>query len=112
MFRKHGTILFLFVFLMIEVIYMRITVNLPDYDGNGLDVIWEDESNYILDVNEHDIIISANKHGLISLAKQMLYMAYNDLPTGSHVHYDEFFTKMPTSNYELIIQKTEDDSVS
>ena len=35
----------------------------------------------------------------------MLYMAYNDLITGSHIHYDNFFTKV-NCDYELVIEKT------
>ncbi len=84
---------------------MKITVDLPDYDGNGLDVIWENESYYTLDVYESTVVFSANKQALISFAKQMLYMAYNDLPIGSHIHFDEFFTKLHNLNYEFIIEK-------
>ncbi len=84
---------------------MRIMVDIPDYDGNGLDVIWETNSKYVIRVQNNDVVISANKSGLISLAKQMLYMAHNNLPTGSHVHYDSFFTKMNNECFELIIEK-------
>ena len=84
---------------------MKITVDIPDYDGNGIDVIWEDNSKYSIRVHDNDIVISANKSGLISLSKQMLYMAHNNLPEGSHVHYDKFFTKMNDEKYELVIEK-------
>ena len=53
---------------------MKITVDLPDYDGNGLDVIWENESYYTLDVYESTVVFSANKQALISFEKQMLYI--------------------------------------
>lgn len=84
---------------------MKITVDIPDYDGNGIDVIWDDGSKYSTSVSDNDVVISANKAGLISLAKQMLYMAYSDLPMGAHVHYNSFFTKMANEKYELIVEK-------
>ncbi len=87
---------------------MTINVNIPDYDGNGLDIIWEDNSKYAINIEQNNVVISANKQGLISLAKQMLYMAYNDLPKGSHVHYDSFFTKMELEIIELVIEKEDD----
>lgn len=83
---------------------MKIIVDIPSYDGDGVDVIWEDGSKYSINVNSNNVVISANKCGLISIAKQMLYMAYNNLPEGCHVHYDGFFTKM-NGEYELIIEK-------
>lgn len=83
---------------------MTVVLELPDYDGNALDVIWEDNASYTAEVFENDILIKANRQGLISMAKQMLYMAYNDLPLGSHIHYNKFFTKTE-SKYDLIIEK-------
>ena len=84
---------------------MQIKLSIPDYDGNALDVIWEENSNYSLSVEENGVVLRANKQGLISLAKQMIYMAYNNLPTGSHVHYDSFFTKLNNEGVELVIEK-------
>lgn len=84
---------------------MIIKLNIPDYDGSGIDVIWEDNASYNINVYEQSIVIIANKEALISFAEQMLYMAHNDLPMGSHVHYDEFFTKNHGEKYELIIEK-------
>ena len=84
---------------------MKITVDIPDYDGRSLDVVWESDSEYTISIHGDDVIILANRNGLISLAKQMLYLAYNNLPEGSHIHYDSFFTKMYNKEYELVIQK-------
>ena len=84
---------------------MRLVIDIPDYDGNSLDVIWEADSKYEISVQKNSVVISANKDGLISLAKQMLYMANNDLLAGSHVHYDSFFTKMSDECIELVIEK-------
>lgn len=84
---------------------MQITVDIPNYDGNGLDVIWETDSKYAISIKNNNVVISANKSGLVSLAKQMLYMAYNNLPRGSHVHYDSFFTGINDNDFQLIIEK-------
>ena len=84
---------------------MKIYVDIPDYDGNGLDVIWENNAKYSISVNDNYVVVSANKSGLISFAKQMLYMAYHDLPKGSYIHYDAFFTKTEDHECELIIEK-------
>ncbi len=84
---------------------MKIHIDIPDYDGDGLDVIWDAGSRYAIHVDDGYVCITANKEGFISLAKQMLYMAHNDLPAGSHVHLDSFFTKMDNQEYELVIGK-------
>lgn len=87
---------------------MKIILEVPDYDGEALDVIWENGANYKIDVSSNEIVLSANQQGLISLAKQMLYMAHNDLLIGSHVHYDSFFTKLNTSKFNLLIERQEE----
>ncbi len=81
---------------------MKINVSIPDYDGNALDVIWAPEARYSVRAEDAQVVLKANQAGLISLAKQMLYMAYNDLPGGSHVHLDEFFTDSPCGNALVI----------
>ncbi len=84
---------------------MKINLEIPDFDGNALDVIWDNDAEYRINVSHGEVVLSANKQGLISLAKQMLYMAYQDLPTGSHVHYDDFFVKSNASEFDLVIVK-------
>ena len=84
---------------------MKIVIELPDYDGNGIDVIWDENSKCRITVYDGEVGLSANREGLIAIAKQMLYMAYNDLPEGSHIHYDSFFTKQ--EGKELLIEKVD-----
>ncbi len=83
---------------------MKIILDIPDYDGDSLDVVWENGSKYAINIDDNNVVISANKGALVSMAKQMLYMAYNDIPEGSHVHYDSFFTKI-NEEFELVIEK-------
>lgn len=82
---------------------MNINLDIPNYDGNALDVIWGKNAHYSIHTYENHVVLSANKDGLISLAKQMLYMAYNDLPYGSHVHFDSFLIVVKYSK-ELVEQ--------
>ncbi len=92
---------------------MTIVENLPNYDGDGIDIFWDRGSEYSINITKNAVVLSANKTALISMAKQMLYMAYNDLPEGSHIHYDSFFTEVEDNEYELIIEKkTGDGSLS
>ena len=87
---------------------MIIKVDLPEYDDeNGLDVFWEKNGKFKIDVSMEEVVLSANTEGLISFAKQMLYLAYNQLPQGSHIHYDSFFTGC-NPEFCFIIEKKED----
>jgi hypothetical protein len=36
------------------------------------------------------IAISANKAGLVSLARQLLTLAQDNVPSGSHFHFDDY----------------------
>ncbi len=50
------------------------------------------------------IVIRANKDGLITLAKQMLAMADDSVPTGTHIHYDEE-SSLEDGSTEIILEK-------
>ncbi len=67
-----------------------------------MDVIWQGNAYYMIDIFDDEIQFKANSLGLISIAQQMIYMAYNNLPKGSHVHYNEFLQKSITN---IIIEK-------
>lgn len=82
---------------------MKITLDIPEYDGNALDVIWENRAKYDLMTFGNEVVLKANKEALISFAKQMLYFAHNDMHQGSHVHYGSFFTGNEQDK-ELIIE--------
>ena len=84
---------------------MTLTVEVPDFDGNAMDVVWEENAKYIADVFQNNITVKSNSQGLMSLAKQMIYMAVSDLPVGSHVHYDGFFADHFEGRFELTIEK-------
>lgn len=83
---------------------MKIEIDLPDYDGIGVDVIWEENADYTLDVFDDEVVLKANREGLLSLGKEMIYFAENNLQEGSHIHYDSFFTGKDR-DYALILEK-------
>ncbi len=86
---------------------MRITVDIPDHDGNDIDVVWDRNGKYSVEINSNQIVLRGNKEALISFAKQMLYLASDDIQQGAHVHFNSFFTGNYDGENELIIEKTE-----
>ncbi len=84
---------------------MRQEIEIKEYDEKkGLELVWE--SNYIINVNinENEVLISANEEGLISLAKQFLTLAQKKVPLGTHIHLDEY-NSLEDGSRELIIEK-------
>ena len=51
---------------------------------------------------DNAVVISANRDGLLSLARQLTALA--DDSVGSHIHYDDY-TSLEDGSIEMIIQK-------
>ena len=51
---------------------------------------------------DNAVVISANRDGLLSLARQLTALADESL--GSHIHYDDY-TSLEDGSIEMIIQK-------
>jgi len=83
---------------------MEIKLTIPEYSDQGLKTEWEHGFEIKTGISNGEILISANKAGLISLAKQLLSLAQDDVPLGYHMHYDEYSSLEETS-VELIIEK-------
>lgn len=86
---------------------MKLNINIPDYDDIATDVIWKKNSKIDISYDEKSVYICGNKNALISLAEQLLYFAYNKLPNGSHVHYDNFFCDLQKDSKELVISRND-----
>ena len=43
---------------------MNIDLDIPNYDGNALDVIWGKNAHYSIHTYENHVVLSANKYGL------------------------------------------------
>ena len=67
-----------------------------------MEMIWEDGFTIKVRCDEKEVVISANKEGLISLANQLKALANEDI--GSHIHYDEY-NSLEDGSTELIIER-------
>ena len=85
----------------------EIKIKIYEYSPeNGFQFSWEDGFMIKTDIhlNPKEIIITANKEGLISLAQHLLTLAQDNFLKGEHFHLDEFNSLEPNS-IELIIEK-------
>ena len=65
-------------------------------------VEWVDGSEIRVRAEGGGTVISANREGLLSLAKQMTALA--EEPPGSHIHYDEN-NSLEAGSAELIVER-------
>ena len=65
-------------------------------------MIWEDGFTIKVISEEKEVVISANKEGLISLSNQLKALANENI--GSHIHYDEY-NSLEEGSSELIIER-------
>jgi hypothetical protein len=86
----------------------KIELEIPDYsEREGLKYSWEYSYTISTDLQDDAVVISANKAGLISLAKQILTLA-NAPYDGAHFHYDEFGC-LEENSIELIISRIDEE---
>jgi len=83
---------------------MKITLDIPDYTGEGLPHSWENGFEITVRHDKNQIVIQANKAGLISLATNLLILAQDEVPIGYHFHYDEY-NSLEKDSEELVITK-------
>ena len=84
---------------------MKKEVEIIKYDASkGLQLSWE--SNYVIEVKkeENEVMIIANNEGLLSLAKHLLTLAQEEVPSGSHIHLDQY-NSLESESIDLIIEK-------
>ena len=84
---------------------MEIKLEIPVFTiDKGIEYKWE----YGFDIEtkcENGVInILANKEGLISLANHLLNLAQESVPSGYHLHFDDY-NALDDGSLELIIQK-------
>lgn len=84
---------------------MKIELNIPEYSKErGMIFSWEDGFIIKTEVTENQINIAANKEGLVSLAKHLLFLAQDKTPVDHHFHLDEY-NSLETGSKELLITK-------
>lgn len=67
-------------------------------------MIWEDGFTIKVSGEEKEVVISANREGLLSLANQLKALANESV--GSHIHYDEY-NSLEEGSSELLIERIE-----
>ena len=65
---------------------------------------WADGYRISVKSDNKDVTISANREGLLSLARQLQMLAYCE--PGDHIHYDEY-NSLEDGSAELIIERAE-----
>ena len=81
----------------------KLVIEIPEYNPNkGFEYSWEDDFVISTVANGSSIKISANKEGLVSLAKHLLTLA--EMPAEGHLHYDDI-NSLEDGSIELIIDK-------
>lgn len=84
---------------------MTIQLELPDYDAReGFISQWEDGFELKVENIGSYIQVTGNKEGLISLARQLLYLAQDSFPAGYHLHYDSS-NSLDEGSLHLVISK-------
>ena len=88
---------------------MKLSVEIPEYlEGEGLASSWEPGFKISVRCDNNVVQISANKAGLISLARNLLTLAQDGYGAGHHWHFDEI-NSLEDGSSELIIDKSDDD---
>lgn len=67
-----------------------------------MDIEWVDGSVISVSMRNHQVTISANKEGLLSLAGQLKTLA--DGMPGNHIHYDDN-NSLEEGSAEMIVEK-------
>ncbi len=67
-----------------------------------MNISWENGSIITVKVVNEEVVISANKEGLLSLAKQLSQLVQQD--QGSHIHYDKY-NSLEEGSIDLIVEK-------
>lgn len=65
---------------------------------------WKDGFEITVRIENDEVVINANREGLLSLASHMRALA--EEPAGSHIHLDEF-NSLEQGSAQLILVKTE-----
>ena len=66
----------------------EIKINIPEYD-DAIELVWDDNYKIKTSTPYDTITIEANRDDLLSLARHLLLLAQEEVPSGSHFHLDE-----------------------
>ena len=85
---------------------MKYTIEVIDYD-DGIKLTYEPDATISATHSAYgETVIQANRNGLITLAKMLLTLAQDGVPSGSHIHLDEY-NFLEDGSSELILVRRE-----
>ncbi len=71
----------------------------------GIQIEWENSFTILVQRDDtNTMVIKANKGGLISLAQHLLTLSQDEVPIGSHLHYDEL-NSLEDGSCAIIIER-------
>lgn len=86
---------------------MKKEIDIIEYnEQKGIQFEWERGFVIRVDFDSDEIVIRANSEGLNSLAKQLLTLAQENVPFGSHIHLDEY-NSLESGSIDLIVEKSD-----
>ncbi len=84
---------------------MKKEIEIFPYDSKkGVQLKWETDFCISVKVEYEAVTISADKGGLISLARHLLTLAQDEVPQGVHFHLDEY-SALEDGSIELIVER-------
>ena len=84
---------------------MKMSLDIPDYSPEtGVVLKWENDAEIKVSIENGEVLIEANADGLTSLANHMLNLAQIAVPSGAHIHLDEY-NSLEDGSSPLIIEK-------
>ena len=85
---------------------MKYTIEVKDYD-HRIRLTWEPDATISVTHNEYgETVVKANRDGLISLANHLLTLAQDSVPSGAHIHLDQY-NSLEVGSAELILERWE-----
>jgi hypothetical protein len=72
----------------------------------GLRLEWSLGFEIEVQAHQGEVVIKANKAGLVSLAQHMLTLAEDPMPNGTHIHLDPA-RELEDASLDLVIERTE-----
>ena len=83
----------------------NIQISVPEYD-DCLEIVWENNAKVSVRDDCDSLLIEANREGLIAIARQLLMLAQEEVPEGSHLHLASY-NFLEDNSAELTLSKRE-----
>lgn len=84
---------------------MKYEIEVPSYSNRtGFKFDWQYGFTIDARITDNTVVIKANKEGLVSLARHLLSMSQEGIPSGYHFHLDET-NSLEDGSCEIIVEK-------